>query len=75
MTLVTLKEAENTLATLIKQVAHGEEVVITDTDGRAFKIVPVPQAQKVPQFGIAKDKLWMAEDFDAPLPEFEEYGP
>ena len=32
-----------------------------------------PEPQKVPVFGCAKGKIWMADDFDAPLEDFKDY--
>jgi len=29
--------------------------------------------KKVPKLGCMKGKIWMADDFDAPLEDFEEY--
>jgi antitoxin (DNA-binding transcriptional repressor) of toxin-antitoxin stability system len=66
-----LKEAETKLAELISKAASGEEVVITGEDGRDFKIVPANQKRRI--VGIAKDSVWMAEDFDEPLEDFKEY--
>jgi DNA-damage-inducible protein J len=31
--------------------------------------------ENVPKLGIMKGKIWMADDFDAPLEEFKEYMP
>jgi antitoxin (DNA-binding transcriptional repressor) of toxin-antitoxin stability system len=67
-----LKEAETRLAELISKAANGEEVVIIGDDGKDFKIVPAvsPKRRIV---GIAKDSVWMSEDFDEPLEDFKEY--
>lgn len=39
--------------------------------------IPFPmmtgQVQKTPQPGSMKGKIWMTEDFDAPLEDFKEY--
>jgi antitoxin (DNA-binding transcriptional repressor) of toxin-antitoxin stability system len=67
-----LKEAETKLAELISKAASGEDVIITRDDGTAFKIIPtVPQKRRI--VGIAKGSVWMSEDFDKPLEDFEEY--
>ena len=34
---------------------------------------PLPQVRRKPMYGCAKDKIWIADDFDAPLDDFEEY--
>jgi DNA-damage-inducible protein J len=33
---------------------------------------PTPQARRKPQYGCAKDKIWIAGDFDEPLNDFKE---
>ena len=32
-----------------------------------------PDPTKIPQLGCMEGKIWMADDFDAPMEEFEEY--
>lgn len=34
---------------------------------------PSPQIRRKPLYGCAKDKIWIADDFDAPMDDFEEY--
>ena len=31
------------------------------------------QARRKPVYGCAKDKIWIADDFDAPLDDFKDY--
>jgi prevent-host-death family protein len=69
---VDLKEAERRLAELIAEVAEGEEVVITTSDGATFKII---MAEPRPKFGSARGLVEMSEDFDEPLEDFEAYAP
>lgn len=33
----------------------------------------LPQVRRKPMYGCAKDKIWIADDFDAPLDDFKEY--
>ena len=75
MHALKLKDAEPQLAELIDKVARGDDVVITVGDGAAFKIVPVQMEEPRPTFGSAKGLIEMADDFDAPLDDFEPYGP
>lgn len=72
---LALEEAETKLAELIGKVDQGEEVVITREDGRAFRIVPTsaPSGKKRRIIGIAKGQVHLAEDFDAPLADFDAY--
>lgn len=72
---VNLQEAETQLATLIEQVASGEEVVITRSDGSAFKIILLNSTPPRPKFGSAKGLISMSEDFDDALEDFKDYAP
>lgn len=74
MPQVALKEAETMLAKLIVMAAAGEEVIITKDDGSGFKLVPFPVTPR-PKFGSAAGLIEMADDFDAPLDDFEDYMP
>jgi prevent-host-death family protein len=72
---VNLQEAGTQLAELIEEAASGEEVVITRSDGTAFKIVQIKSAKPRPIFGSAKGLIEMSDDFDDPLEDFEDYAP
>ena len=72
---INLSEAETCLAELVKEAAKGEDVIITQDDGSAFKIVPLSQGKPVPKFGSAKGLFKMSDDFDEPLEDFEDYAP
>lgn len=75
MYLVSLKEAETQLVKLLKEAARGEEIIIIRNDGTFFRIVPMAAEVAVPRFGSAKGLIKIADDFDEPLEEFEEYAP
>lgn len=72
---ISIHDAEKRLHDLVDEAERGEEVVITRGDGAAFKLVPLPKRAPRPTFGSAKDEVWMSEDFDAPLDDFEDYMP
>lgn len=75
MQSLKLKDAALRLDELVDKAAVGDEVVITRADGAAFKIIPVQTDEPTPTFGSAKGLIEMADDFDAPLDDFEPYGP
>jgi len=52
---------------------RGEEVLIVNNDRQAVQLVPVVLSQRRPQFGSAQGLIVMADDFDAPLADFDEY--
>lgn len=74
MTQVTIHEAKTHLSKLIQKALVGEEIIIAKGQKPLVKLVALPEAQKQRRIGGAKGViLYMADDFDAPLPEFKEY--
>lgn len=71
MTTIGLAEAKSKLSELVDQVERGEEVVISRYGKAVAKIVPVepPKIDRSGIFGCMRGKMWVADDFDAPLPE------
>lgn len=58
---------------LIDSVINGEEIVFTQNNLPIAKLVAVRQEKPRPEFGSAKGLFEMAEDFDEPLADFDEY--
>lgn len=75
MTSVTLEEARSRLAELIEAAQSGEEVVISDADRPVAKLVPVAEQPHDRKAGSAKGKIVIADDFDEPLVDFNDYMP
>ena len=72
MPTLGLAEAKAKLSELIDQVERGEEIVISRYGKAVAKLVPVEPPAKIDRsafFGSLKDKMWVADDFDAPLPD------
>ncbi len=73
MQQVTLEEAASQLAQLIRQAClDGTEVVITQDSEPIARLVPLPQPRPRPRFGSAAGLIHLADDFDAPLEDFDE---
>ena len=65
---VNIYAAKTQLSRLVDQVNAGEEVVITRHGRPVARLVPVagkPQRK----LGALKGQVWIADDFDAPLPD------
>ena len=73
MQQVNIEQAKANLNILIKAALNGEEVVISQDEKSAVKLVPTSTVKPRPQFGSAKGKIRIADDFDAPLEDFAEY--
>lgn len=71
MSTVQVKEAQVRLSELIREAVEGREVVIAQEDGTAVRLVPTSSPR--PRFGSAHGLFTMADDFDAPLTDFEQY--
>jgi prevent-host-death family protein len=70
--MITVEEAQTKLKELIRQLAPGEEVVITENQQPVAKLVGAQRAER--KLGTLKGTvLYMAPDFDAPLDDFKEY--
>lgn len=66
-----MHEAKTTLSKLVEMVEAGEEVIIARADRPVARLSPVgePLPRKL---GAWRGQVWMADDFDAPLPEADE---
>ena len=70
MTTVNIHEAKTHLSRLLAKVARGDEVIIARGGKPVARLVPVQKVKRMDQLlGIDKGRLWIAEDFDGPLPE------
>ena len=67
-TVVNIHEAKTHLSRLLKRVAGGEEVVIAKAGKPIARLSPVAAPGKR-VLGLDKDQGFIADDFDAPLPE------
>lgn len=66
---VNIFEAKTNLSKLIEQVEKGEEVIIARAGKPVARLTKFAPARKPIRFGGMKGKIWVAEDFDAPLPD------
>lgn len=70
MTRQDITQAKSNLSELLDLAINGEEIVITQNDKPVAKISPIKRPLKR---GSAKGKIWMSEDFDEPIEDFQEY--
>jgi prevent-host-death family protein len=67
---VNIHEAKTHFSRLLQRVAAGEEVTIARAGVPVARLVAVePKKQKVRPLGMDRDRIWIADDFDAPLPD------
>lgn len=65
--IVNLYEAKSQLSSLVEEAAEGREVIIAKAGVPRARLVPV-RAAAARRPGGSKGRIWVAADFDAPLP-------
>lgn len=66
---VNVHEAKTHFSKLLGRVEQGEEIVIARAGRPVARLSPVTPASKKRVLGSARGQIWIAEDFDASLPE------
>lgn len=67
---VNIHEAKTHLSRLLQRVAAGEEVTIARSGVPVARLVAVqPEKKKIRPLGMDRGRIWVADDFDAPLPD------
>lgn len=65
---LNLYEAKTQLSALVDDAAAGKETIIAKAGRPMAKLVPLrPAGRRKP--GLGRGTVWMAPDFDAPLPD------
>ncbi|HKX07663.1 MAG TPA: type II toxin-antitoxin system Phd/YefM family antitoxin [Stellaceae bacterium] len=66
---VNLYDAKTHLSELVERAAAGEEIVIAKAGQPKAMLVPFRAKQQPRKGGFWRGKVWISDDFDAPLPE------
>jgi prevent-host-death family protein len=73
MTVVNMHEAKSQLSKLVARAEAGEDVVIARDGKPAVRLTPVTDEltwiRRIE--GTLAGRIWVSDDFDDPLPEFE----
>lgn len=69
MKIVNIYEAKTHLSRLLREVASGTEIVIAKDGHPVARLVPIEPAAGKRELGFAADRVTVADDFDAPLPD------
>ena len=69
MLTVNMHEAKSQLSALVEAVNAGEEVVIARAGKPVARLVPYRAQAEPRRPGGWEGRIWIADDFDAPLPE------
>ncbi len=68
MRLVNIHEAKTHFSKLLKRIAKGEEIVIARAGKPIARLTRYDKPKERRSLGAWKGKVWMSDDFDAPLP-------
>jgi prevent-host-death family protein len=69
MASINVHEAKTHLSELLKRVEGGEEIVIARSGQPIAKLVPLRRLTEPREPGGWEGRVWIAPDFDAPLPD------
>jgi antitoxin (DNA-binding transcriptional repressor) of toxin-antitoxin stability system len=69
MPIIDIDEAQTRLPALIEAAARGEDIIISRDDKPLVRLEAIKPMSKLRGLGSMKGKIWIADDFDAPLPE------
>jgi prevent-host-death family protein len=73
--IVNLYEAKTSLSQLIERAAAGEEIIIAKAGKPKARLVPLGDRARPREPGGWEGKVWVADDFDEPLPAHSPCGP
>ena len=66
---VNIHQAKTHFSRLLRRVAAGEEVTIARSGVPIARLVAVQPKTKKRPLGMDRGRIWIADDFDAPLPD------
>lgn len=69
MRTVNIHEAKTQFSRLVDAAANGEVIVIAKAGKPTARLMPIEQTKVQRRFGGLKDKVFIGDNFDAPLPD------
>jgi len=69
MRQVNIHEAKMHLSQLLEDAARGDDIIIAKAGRPIARLVAIADDTSPRPRGLLKGKIWIADDFDAPLPE------
>ena len=63
---INIQEAKAQFSQLLRRAVRGEEIVIARAGKPVARLVPIEKKPRFPM-GMDREKLWIADDFDAPM--------
>lgn len=69
MDTLNLYEAKTQLSQLVDRAADGEEIIIAKAGKPMARLMPLAKPVREVKFGTMAGKIWIADNFDDPLPD------
>ncbi len=69
METINIYEAKTQFSQLVDRAAAGEDVVVSRHGRPLVRLTRLDAPQRKITFGLLQDRLMLADDFDAPLPD------
>jgi prevent-host-death family protein len=66
---INIHEAKTHFSRLLQRVESGEEITIARAGVPIARLVPLETKNGARPLGFARGEVWIADDFDAPLPD------
>jgi prevent-host-death family protein len=69
MATVNIFQAKTQISKLVDMAERGEDVIIARNGKPAARLTQLKPEKKPVVFGLMKGEIWVADDFDDPLPD------
>jgi prevent-host-death family protein len=69
MRIINIHDAKTRFSQLVDAANHGEEIIIAKAGNPVARLCPLATKKPKRKPGSFKGKIWIADDFDAPLPD------
>lgn len=66
---VNIEDAQAKFSELLNYALEGNEVIIIENSKKLARLIPFSAFDTPRVAGLNKGKIWMSDDFDAPLPD------
>ena len=66
---VTIEDAQSKFSELLTFAIKGNEVIIIENSKKLARLIPFSAIDTPRVAGLNKGKIWVSDDFDAPLPD------
>jgi prevent-host-death family protein len=73
MAQFNIADAKARFSELVDKAVAGGEVIIARDNKPLLKLVPLGADARPRRPGSGRGQIWMSKDFDAPLPDFDDY--